>query len=263
MDGRVDAGTLAGISLYAHVQRRPELPTFESGSTEDARERSNDLTVVSIGIVAAIVVIAAGLLIWVLRAQKPKPKSLPPLIIPLARNATPGPPILDRERFAAAAPVSAPPPLQPRETATHQPEPRAPEPTAPAAEEPQNGAETVRFYRPADNAVQLLPGRLEVLAGTTPLREIRFVRIPGEPPHLILGRDPGPSPQQVGLGSATVSRRHARFDYTGRGWEVRNLSRTNPLIVNDEELSDTDAARPLADGDRLELGEVVLRFHAH
>ena len=47
-------------------------------------------------------------------------------------------------------------------------------------------------------------------------REIRFVRVPGEPPHVLLGRDAGPSPSTVGLGSATVSRRHARMDYIRR-----------------------------------------------
>jgi hypothetical protein len=44
---------------------------------------------------------------------------------------------------------------------------------------------------------------------------------------------------------------------------VANLSQTNPVIVNDEELSGVDRERPLVDGDRIELGEVVLRFHAH
>jgi hypothetical protein len=123
--------------------------------------------------------------------------------------------------------------------------------------------ETMRFRRPTDEPVQLIPGRLEVLAGSTRHREILFVRVPGKPPHLYLGRDPGPAPQYVGLGSPTVSRRHARFSYADGRWVVRNLSQTNPLVVNDEELTDLDGERPLADGDRLELGEVVLRFHSH
>jgi hypothetical protein len=122
-------------------------------------------------------------------------------------------------------------------------------------------SETLRFFRPGEHTVQLLPGRLVVVAGAGH-REIRFVRIPGQPPHLILGREPGSSPAYVGLGSPTVSRRHARLDYANGQWEIRNLSRTNPLVVNDEP-SDSDVARPLVDGDRLELGEVVLRFHSH
>ena len=123
--------------------------------------------------------------------------------------------------------------------------------------------ETVRFVRPTETSVQLLPGRLEVVEGKTPYKEIRFVRIPGEPAHMILGRESGVTPHYVGLESPTVSRRHARFDFADNRWVVKNLSRTNPLVVNDNELSDTDIGRPLADGDRLELGEVVLRFHAH
>ena len=60
-----------------------------------------------------------------------------------------------------------------------------------------------------------------------------------------------------------MSRQHARLAYTNGRWAVANLSQTNPVIVNDEELSDADNERPLVDGDRIELGEVVLRFHAH
>ena len=80
---------------------------------------------------------------------------------------------------------------------------------------------------------------------------------------MILGRDASRSPNMVGLGSPTVSRRHARLDYADGRWLVKNLSQTNPLVVNDDEVSEADAARPLADGDRLQLGEVVLRFHEH
>ncbi|MGE5099012.1 MAG: FHA domain-containing protein [Deltaproteobacteria bacterium] len=121
----------------------------------------------------------------------------------------------------------------------------------------------MRFNRPVEEVLQLLPGRLEVLAGETRHREIRFVRAPGQPPQLILGRDAAGSPQHVALQSSTVSRRHARLAYSNGHWAVANLSQTNPVIVNDEELSGVDRERPLVDGDRIELGEVVLRFHAH
>ena len=123
-------------------------------------------------------------------------------------------------------------------------------------------SETVRFVRPADEVVQLLPGHLEVLSGDTRQQEIRFVRVAGQQPHLILGRNPGRSPQHVALNSSTVSRQHARLAYSGGKWMVANLSQTNPVIVNDQTLTDLDGERQLADGDRIELGEVVLRFHA-
>lgn len=127
---------------------------------------------------------------------------------------------------------------------------------------PVGPSETVRFRRPGEEPVQILPGRLEVVAGEPKHREIRFVRAAGEPAELILGREPGRSPQSVTLQSDTVSRRHARFAYSNGRWAVANLSRTNPVVVNDERLADNSVERPLADGDRLELGEVVLRFRA-
>jgi hypothetical protein len=114
-------------------------------------------------------------------------------------------------------------------------------------------SETVRFVRPADEVVQLLPGH----------QEIRFVRVAGQQPQLILGRNPGRSPQHIALDSSTVSRQHARLAYSGGKWAVANLSTTNPVVVNDQELTNLDGERQLADGDRIELGEVVLRFHAH
>ncbi|MEP6692534.1 MAG: FHA domain-containing protein [Gemmatimonadaceae bacterium] len=123
--------------------------------------------------------------------------------------------------------------------------------------EPSN--DTVQFRRPALEAMQLLPGRLEILGGIPQREDIRFVRAPGDSMQIVLGREPGASPQHVQLDSPTVSRRHARLSYSNGGWTVGNLSDTNPIVVNDEELREGD--RALVDGDRLELGEVVLRYH--
>ena len=131
-----------------------------------------------------------------------------------------------------------------------------------ASDSEPDTSSTVRFRRPADEAVELLPGRLEVLAGEPRHKEIRFVRAPGERPEVVLGRDLGDSPGQVALHSRTVSRRHARLAYQDGEWRVANLSQTNPVVVNDEVLLVGNGERPLADGDCLELGEVVLRFHA-
>ena len=121
----------------------------------------------------------------------------------------------------------------------------------------------MRFQRPNDDVVQLLPGHLEVLAGDSRHQEIRFVRVQGQQPQLILGRNPGRSPQHIALNSSTVSRQHARLAFSAGRWAVANLSKTNPVVVNDQELTNLDGERQLADGDRIELGEVVLRFHAH
>ena len=211
--------------------------------------------------ILAVLVLAACVAVpvyMIRRTRGPEARELPPLIFTGTRSgqAEPFPEISaasalapaelarDTDRFAPPAfGLPAPIEVDPRET-------------APA------GVETVHFRRPSDQAVQILPGRLEVLSGLTMPREIRFVRIPGQRPQLILGREPGSSPPHVALPSSTVSRQHARLDFSGGRWGLTNLSRTNPVVVNDETLSSADGERALADGDRIELGDVVLRFSA-
>lgn len=212
-------------------------------------------TVLALLLVAAALA-AVGFFRWIADRRAAASRRLPPLFIPVTPAGR-----RDSLEMAALRRAHAPRPVPPADA------PRrvladSPPPADENDEETQSPMETIRFVRPADEPVQLLPGRLEVLAGTTLHREIRFVRVSGKPLHLFVGRDAGPAPQHVGLGSPTVSRRHARFAYADGQWLVKNLSQTNPLVVNDDELSDMDAERPLVDGDRLELGEVVLRFHA-
>jgi len=60
-----------------------------------------------------------------------------------------------------------------------------------------------------------------------------------------------------------VSRMHARLVLTdGSRWTLENLSATNPVVLNGEEIALGAPPRPLADGDRIELGEVAFRFHS-
>jgi hypothetical protein len=194
------------------------------------------LPIVAVLVVAACIAVP----IYMIRhARGPEPRELPPLIFSGTRS-------WQAEHFDAA----------PTDRDGAQPDEVDSEGSVPA------GTETVHFRRPSDQALQLLPGRLQVLSGLAAPREIRFVRIPGERPQLILGREPGSSPPHVALPSSTVSRKHARLDFSGGRWGLTNLSRTNPVVVNDETLSSADGERALTDGDRIELGDVVLRFSA-
>jgi hypothetical protein len=194
------------------------------------------------------------------------PREIPHLVFPM-----PGPqgqievqrmrpPVAEPEIPAEQTVARFAPPSNDVETAAPRRSPSPHDIEVARRESPPN--DTVQFRRPSDEALQLLPGRLEVLSGVAGPREIRFVRIPGEQPQLILGREPGRSPPHVALPSSTVSRKHARLDFSGGRWGLTNLSRTNPVVVNDETLSSTQGERPLVDGDRIELGDVVLRFCA-
>ena len=224
---------------------------------------------VAILVLAVAAVAAVFIMRW--RAGRRTTYAPIPLIFPMNSG-------ISWETSMSAQPVQPIEPIQPSGVSRFAP-PRVAAPSAPgrsigersinvpmSIDSDGQGAatsETVRFVRPTDEVVQLLPGHLEVLSGDTGQQEIRFVRVAGQQPHLILGRNPGPSPQHVSLNSSTVSRQHARLAYSGGKWMVANLSQTNPVVVNDQELTNLDGERQLADGDRIELGEVVLRFHAH
>ena len=221
--------------------------------------------------IALLVLAAAAALIaqlvWFLSGRPEPGREPPPLVVPIhpqfVRRVDSAP---IEPRVAAPAPAAtvssfAPPLAAPVVTAVTIEPPAAIAPApADARDDHAAPAETVRFVRPGDEALQLLPARFEVISGITPPQVIRFVRVPGKPAEMIIGREAASSPQQVTLTSSTVSRRHARVSYTDGRWLVSNLSRTNPVVVNDHALAEFEGPRPLLDGDRIELGDVVLRF---
>ena len=149
---------------------------------------------------------------------------------------------------------------------------------------PVDGA-SVRYWRPADGTLQFLPGRLEVIAGRDAGQEIRFVRTPGpDGTKVTFGRAEGAPYRHVQLREPTVSRAHACMMLDARTsapapgdgrpgsnggsatprWRLENLSATNPVVVNGRSLAADESPASfavLADGDRIEMGEVVFRFH--
>lgn len=142
---------------------------------------------------------------------------------------------------------------------------------------------SVRYWRAADGTLQFLPGRLVIAAGRDAGHEIRFVRTSGPDGTIVtFGRAEGAPYRHVQLREPTVSRLHARMELdqrvsansseargttSGQGarWRLDNLSSTNPVIVNGRPLDAYEAAGAsvmLADGDRIEMGEVAFVFHA-
>jgi hypothetical protein len=119
---------------------------------------------------------------------------------------------------------------------------------------------TVRLEVPAEGRLQFLPGALEVMDGADRQREIRFLRSAGPVTEYTIGRSAGPATSHVQLPVSTVSRLHARMRFAEGAWTISNLSSTNPLRVNGRELALSEESPALADGDRIEVGEVVLRY---
>jgi hypothetical protein len=121
-------------------------------------------------------------------------------------------------------------------------------------------SKVVHEIPPMDGTLQFLPGRLEVVDGESPGRDIRFVRTWGEEPEITFGRVTGPPYRHVQLRSQTVSRQHARMQYVDGRWKLTNLSQTNPVLINGQALDSAHGHRVLRDGDQIEMGEVVFRY---
>lgn len=135
--------------------------------------------------------------------------------------------------------------------------PAAPQPAPLPVDE---ASETIRLPTAADGTVQLLPGRLVMTEGPEVGREYRFLRMASQPvPQVTLGRVSGPPYRHIQLAAATVSRMHARIRYENGNWHIANLSATNPVRLNGREIPPTQEIA-LVDGDRIELGEVVLSY---
>ena len=151
------------------------------------------------------------------------------------------------------------------------PEPRAPSAAASPAESHNLRLEHTPDARPAlkvhrpptDGTLQFLPGRMEIIEGRDIGQEIRFVRQPGAAhTEITFGRTDGVQYRHVQLHEPTVSRLHAKITQEDKRWRLTNLSKTNPVVVNGRPLEGEGASHLLNEGDRVEMGEVALRFRA-
>jgi hypothetical protein len=173
---------------------------------------------------------------------------------------TPAPRVKVRE----SAPPAAPPPVVTPSAPPAQVAPPAGERAITAHGVPGTEVEghLVKFSVPQDGTLQFLPGRLQILDGQDAGREVRFVRVPGPDGTTVsFGRSEGPAYRHIQLREATVSRAHARMRLAEGTWHLTNLSDTNPVVVNGRTMAAGEEL-PVADGDRIEMGEVVFGFRS-
>lgn len=214
------------------------------------------------------------------------PARMPPVVPFRAPRTPPGAmPVVKTVVTPESTPVVPPPKAPPviREFSTAKP-PAAPAPApapaaapAPTKAPPAVDAAVVnaagvpgtmveghglRFSVPAEGTLQFLPGRFEIGSGLDAGREIRFVHVPGpNGMEITFGRSEGELYRHIQLRDKTVSRQHARMQLREGTWYLVNLSKTNPVAYNGAEL-ESDREQPLADGDRIEMGEVAFTFRS-
>lgn len=115
--------------------------------------------------------------------------------------------------------------------------------------------------------VKVMPGRFEV-AGGTELKEIRLIRPRGVPDHRLeytFGRTPGDKITHIQLNDSTVSSRQARLKFSERKYTLINIPDPNDpdrnaTILNNKKMN-ADEPRPLAEGDTIQMGHVILVYH--
>lgn len=112
---------------------------------------------------------------------------------------------------------------------------------------------------PPPGPQDVLPGRFLVDEGDRQT-ELRIFRTgPGERVETTIGRDPGPPYRHIQLLPESVAGKHAKLVFDRRSWSLINYARANPTRVNGEEVEE-NASRRLVDGDRIEIGEIVMTY---
>jgi len=143
------------------------------------------------------------------------------------------------------------------------PTPQSEAGTGPAPEPKVVEGRTIKMHAPPPGTLKILPGRLEVTAGDDTVKELRFYRVRGQStPEITFGRATGPAYTHIQLKPMTVSSRQAKMTYINNQWILTNFApdTSNPTRYNGADLP-VDGQTALKQGDRVEMGEVVLVFH--
>jgi hypothetical protein len=216
-----------------------------------------DVIVALLVLVVLVLIGIAGRLFVVRQRQREEEREheLPPLVYP-ARRVDPEEAERVRRELAIRAGHEHVAFDSSAEAGTSAREP-APAPAPVAGRSNGDGRNGAGAAAELDTTLQLLPGRLEPADPGTE-QEIRFVRLPGSK-RFTFGRNEGPAHTHIQLHAATASRMHAFMEFDGGRWHLGNMSRTNRVVVNGAPLHD-EVVHALADGDRIEFGELAFVF---
>lgn len=108
--------------------------------------------------------------------------------------------------------------------------------------------------------IQLLPGRLTAEEPGVLNQEVRFLKTKGGGEVVTLGWDIAEPPHHVTLDHPSIRPKHARMTWRDGSWWIESLVSGDEVHVNGSPLPCGAPAHRLTDGDRIRLGEVLLRF---
>jgi len=118
----------------------------------------------------------------------------------------------------------------------------------------------VRFGVPIEDSAPFIPGSLVLSSGLDNGRAIRFVEnSANESTTVTFGRGPGDLFRHVQLDDDSIETLHARMEWDGVRWSLVGIARDNAIALNGLAIPPDDA-QPLADGDLIEMGDVLFTF---
>ena len=134
----------------------------------------------------------------------------------------------------------------------------------PKEQEPQEEEfQTVKLSPSTDRTLKFIPGQFIMLSGKDRGKPFRVAGFPTPEGSIItLGRDPVEGERafaHIQLNVQTVSRKHAELNFKSGQLFIKNLSETNPIEVNGEEI-EVNTEVPLPLDSELRLGEIRMKY---
>lgn len=122
---------------------------------------------------------------------------------------------------------------------------------------------TIKFAIPPPGTLKLLPGKLELISGDEPIKEIRFYKLPNvKEAALTFGRRSGNLFTHIQLKPMTVSIDQAKIVFKDGKHILYNYSKTNPSVVDGKPVLEGQSIE-LNTGSKIEMGEVVFEFFSN
>lgn len=122
---------------------------------------------------------------------------------------------------------------------------------------------TIKIAAPTEKTLKFIPGQFIVLSGRDRGKPIRVAGFPTPEGSIVtIGRDEVAGERayaHIQLDLQTVSRKHAELIFRDKKLYIKNLSETNPTLVNEEEIT-PGSEKEIAFESEVRVGELKLKY---
>lgn len=129
--------------------------------------------------------------------------------------------------------------------------------------EQESEFKTIKIASSTEKTLKFIPGQFIVLSGRDRGKPIRVAGFPTPEGSIVtIGREPIIGERayaHIQLELQTISRKHAELNFRDKKLYIKNLSETNPTIVNEKELATGEEAEIALDSE-LRLGEIKFKY---